>query len=497
MPYDTVYVLNEEVYINQAKRRTEYFRNMYTDELVDNFSKSASPEIFLELISSTIGYYENRCELSPNIPEDTKRFLMEFISQIDFSKCDNIENLRYISTVIDSIQNDKLNTANLSLFNEISRKCKEQLSILSKTRDFSMTEAVNKCLEELNQVKQASSHDMMLDFIESEIELSKEKEIFSVGENLQEKIENQDIERKKQEEMARKNNSTNIQRHSSTILKRQELLKEIYRKLNLESNQENFEDIAYKLSGISRMVEDSEGMIFDKSCEISKKILESEEYRRLATECMENQTKKFNEAIKEKIKSLIHEDEIKQIDEKLEQITSEKIGFFGRILGKKKYFEAVKEMLELEKKEKELDTYSSLGKVTNLIDYVNENGMSKEIQSFISNYLTTNLGISDDEKKILEEALKLPIREKKTYPVVTSPKDYKRCEANIRLQNKVLVADLEERQSFGDNLKPNSRITTSTEIKHLRQYVDSVHSLAKGNYLSKEIEEKTESLTKE
>ncbi len=305
---------------------------------------------------------------------------------------------------------------------------------------------------------------------------------------MQEKIENQDMER----QITRNTNAGKIQKYSTIMLKRQTLLEEIYKKLNLENNQEKFDEIAYELGSISSMVGNSESMPFDKSCELSKKILESEDFRKLAKTCMGNQTVNFDQAIEKRIKSLIHNDELKQIDEQLEQISSEKIGFFGRISGKKKYYETVKEMLTLQKKEKELDPDISSGKINDLIGYINKHGMSNEIQSFISDYLAINLGIGAEEKKLLEETSQIPIREKKTYPAVTSFKDYRKSESSIRFGNEALAAYLEERQSIKKDSKSNIRITDSDEIKLLHQYVNSIHSLAQKN-LTKEIEENTQS----
>ncbi len=176
MPYDTVYVLNKDVYIHQARKRTEYYKNMYTTDLLEAFSRTASPEILLDLISSTVAYRDNSYELSPVVPEDTKTLLTNFSTLIDFSKCDRCDNLRSIKAIINNMH--QLKASNSDLFKEISKKCQERLWTIAKTRNFSMTDAVNQCLEVLHQSKQLSSHDMMLDFIESETKKQKKQEYF-------------------------------------------------------------------------------------------------------------------------------------------------------------------------------------------------------------------------------------------------------------------------------------------------------------------------------
>lgn len=420
IPYDTVYIFNESPYIEQAQQRMAYSKQLFTQEKMNYFFTTADPEIFHDLLSSTIEYFSGTCELSCNPNKDSEKSLLSYIKTSNFDSCNNVNNLRYISTALKNVAN--LQSVNNDCFKELKMQCEDRLKTIADTRIFSMTDALNKCIEELNTTQSFTPKDIMLDFITNEINHSKEKGIFSTGKGVKHLITNQDIEK----QLQRNENSQKLVTHANKILHKQNWLNVIYEKLNLENNQENMSDIAYKILEISKIVANDDNTSFDESNKITEMILRNPDYRESIESCLKEQNERYLGALKNRIQYLIYNDKIRRIDEKLDSISQEKVGFIQKILGKRKYLDAIRNNLLAQKEKTFIDNHPPSSIISHLIGYIKENGISQEIQDFIKTYLMYNLGIDEKETSILEELCNFTINEKSKYPLVNKSRtEYK------------------------------------------------------------------------
>lgn len=470
VPYDTVYVLNEDVYSMQAQKRTAYFERLNQDETIEEFCKTANPEIIYDLISSSVEYYDNSCEISDNISNKKQRELLNWIEKINLEQCNDIENLRHIKAIVKILESIK--SIHSDLLARLKEKCQSRIQEIAKKRDFSITNEIGECLEQIHKPNKHTSSEMMLDFINSEIERMKANGIFIVGESIKSKIINQDMVKEQKREVY----SSNIEKNANKIQLRQRNIDDLYKMLELKNNQESMYEIAYRILEISIKVRNKETMSFEYAYQVARKILESQDYKDCIQECIQEQSDRFEVAIRNKVQNLIFDAKAKELEEQIESISNIKIGIIGRFLGKDKYYEAIRNDLSAQRsvlREKNIQTGYD---IKELDRFIQENGMTQEIYDFLQRYYNNNLGISEEKKKNIEELLKIPIREKTSAPVEQlSLMEYRKKAKEIEKGTNEIL-----NHNAGNNASKSiySYKITSSKILKLREYINRVNALA-------------------
>lgn len=464
IPYDTVYVFNKESYISQAQKRSSYFEKINQPEIIKEFSETANPEIIYNLLTSSIKYYDNSCDMAHYIPQEVAVLISNWVQQINFDSCNEIENLRHINGIIEILK--RTDSVHSNLLTEIGEKSASRLQKIAQTRNFSIADAVEKSTQELQSSMEYSPKEIMIEFIKSEIKKSKDKGIFVTSGNIKEQIIHQD-ENKKQ---LRDENAKKIKNQADKIRFRQEHIDKIYELLGLDNNQEDIYEIAYKLSEIAKKVSDDEKMPFKYSCEVSKRIIENDEFKQCLEEWKQEQTNMFMSAIQTKVQKLIQDADIEKLDEQIKSIETSKVGIIGRLFGQKKYYDAIKNNLQAQKSKISIDKIPSNHSIEYLIRYIKENGATQKIHNFLQQYYIYNLGISENEKQSIEKILEIPIRSKQNYSIERfSPMQYKAKTAQIENETRQILQESTEKPNY-PKFKINAWKTHS-----LRTYVDQVN----------------------
>lgn len=473
IPYDTVYVLNEECYRKQSQKRVAYFNILMQRKTLEQFSKTANPEIFYDLISSSINYFDNGT-MKCTIKKEKEEILSNWIQDIHLDQCDNLENLRHIVAVLQNLRD--LKSVHSSLFLTLGQKCESRIQEIVEMRNFSMIDEIESCLEELHEMKENNSEKMMIDFITNEINQMKEKGLFIVGESVKDEILGQD--KKKDEE--RNANANKIKQYANGIRLRQKSIDTTYEELNLKNNQENIDEIVYKILEIAEKVRNKNMLSFDTSCEVTKKIVESEEFSEYLQSLMQDQKFRFDEAIRNKVQELISSERIKEFDEQIKTISNLKFGILAKLIGKDRYYEAIKKNLSIQKLRVTKEQIISGLPLETLGRFIEENGMTSEIYDFLQKYHDNSFEITEGDKLHCEKFLHISIKEKTKVPIEKLPiKDYRRKTKEIIKDTETMV---EKNSKLDTNVfqflyeyKPNYSV-----ICRLRSYIDHVNQLADG-----------------
>ncbi len=417
IPYDTVYVLNSDVYAEQLEKRIKHGKSICTQDVVEDFSKSADPEILFDLLSSTyIPNEEKREFLTEEI--SNQEAVLDFCSKTEFSKCDNVDNLRYIKTIIDYLKEGK--TINYQLVLELEKKCDDRLHELAGMKEISTSTLVEKINHELHEEKNIDSKAIMMEFIDDEIKKSKEKETFVVSDkNLEdyreehlEQIENE----KNEEQMQRDALAEQIEKYAENIRHRQNKVNGICDLLGMEKNGDDLSEVAYTISKMSQLCRSDDEKSAEARQIVVEKIINNSDFESSMDDWKRSQNEKFNKDLQTKIQLLIKDSEKQKIQEQIDSIDSQKIGVLGRIFGQKKYYDLLRYNLEFQKNN--IDTSERNEKsIVDLMEYAKGNGMTQSVRDFLQKYHDCGIQIKEEDKENLENVLEQPVREKEVYPM--------------------------------------------------------------------------------
>ena len=385
-PYSTIYIYNPKPYSEQIKQMKIKFHQLSPDEIIKQFEKTADSELFLFITTASTKYNEDKID---NKTEESTELTRQLIEKVDFSSCDNTENLRYISAFIeiaDSFGANHMLDDNLKL---LKKKCDIRLKEIAKTKPFSIRDEVESCIEEIHTKKKSDPRKTMTDFIQSEIKKAQDGGWFVEGDSVEEELE--DKEKMKEQEQA--NNGAKVQDISGKIINRQVRLDKIYEILEISKPQNNLYELASIIEKIGQNIGDSHKISYKESSEIAKQIVD--EIAGDFDQIYDEQKDELKRNTSIKIHSLIKLAQISEIDKKIEKIDSRKKGLFDRLTGKKKYVEAVRESLNTDKRLINLEEKKEDLGIDDLLDYISKNGMTSEIMDFLIKYR----GISDSAKE--------------------------------------------------------------------------------------------------
>lgn len=229
-PYDTVYVCNPEPYSEQTKKRQEYFEQENIDDIIKQFNETANPEIFLELMLLSIEYAYDGVYVSDRRRTEFGEIVISKLQKmIDFSKCNNIENLRFINAFTQLYEKLDAGTD----LKEVEKKSSKRIKELGKNTKFSIKFAVNKALDEIHSYKEPSETEVMIDFIQSELKKAKERGWFAKGHDIEVELK----ENKNSGKEGFIQNGKKIQNYADIVRKRQKRMDSISSKLGLSINR--------------------------------------------------------------------------------------------------------------------------------------------------------------------------------------------------------------------------------------------------------------------
>ncbi len=461
MPYDNIYVLNEDIYRQQAEKINGNFDEIIQENFQKQFSETADPEILYALLNSSNGYYDQVFQISSHIPSEKKEKIKEWIQGINFENCNDAENLRYIISFMETL-ND-LNSIH-EVFYGIKEKCTERLQQIAKTRHISIRDKVEETREELNSEKSYRPQDVMIDFINHDIQREKRFGFFLTSESVKDNIlQSEEITQERRESQANK-----IAQYAENIKSRQSKFNQLFETLGLKGHNDDMSETAYKLTKMSQIVLDGKKGFRELSDNIVSKFIDNPIFEESIKEWKESQKASFDIAMQERIQGLIQNAEERRLNKQIFSVSSQKIGFLGRLFGKKDYYNAVIQHLKI-KKSKIVEESQDKKSIDDLLKYVKKKGMTKQISSFLKKYYDSAI-ISESQKKEIEDALSDP-KEPKTDFLV--PKyhlwEYKdRAKAIKKMNNNIMPQEESEYQYRKSGLSRNNSNDT------LRAYVSTV-----------------------
>ncbi|MBO6232955.1 MAG: hypothetical protein J6I85_07080 [Clostridia bacterium] len=246
--------------------------------------------------------------------------------------------------------------------------------------------------------------------------------------------------------------------------------KNIYYNLVLKDNIINIDLITQELSQIINAIQNN-NFDLNELTNILQKINEDKQnfFNSVKNIKDENETR-YIEALGKRIETIISQTEIKEIEEKINQLKSEKISVMERIFGKDKFNKALIENLK-KQKEKILNSsevqYSSKGEVFNrIITYVQENGVPDGLYNLIETYCDNSMEIATDEEKSILMDLVSSV----------SPRKKELLEENISLfsirkRTKAIQEETQNMQIDNKTQKTDFKYEESVTVKKIMNYL--------------------------
>lgn len=402
-PYGTIYIYNPSPYIAQAEKRDSYLGEMLVEEAIKHFGETADSEFFLDVITSATPHYESDGSVYPGYTEKGKEILSKINEMVDFSKCDNIENLRYISSIIDLARDLDTPTG---YFNNIKRMCEIRIRNLSKARPFSLRDEIEKCSVELQTRREIEPLDIMRDFISSESKKSKEKGWFVRGESVEDELKRrEELNKETQMKVGQK-----LKDKANGIKSEDQRIGMIYRTLKLGDNPDNIFEIVNSINDLAQKVLELKKIKQVYSTELLELVsgINIEDIFKYKNALLENE-------IGNKIKSLIEEANLQDVENNIQLLAQGKKGLFDRFTGRDKYSEALMNNLKAQKKLiRSGNGFDGQASIKALIEYAESNGMTSNIMGFLVGYQECGLELSDEEKSRIAELCKKGTKEMTT-----------------------------------------------------------------------------------
>ena len=215
--------------------------------------------------------------------------------------------------------------------------------------------------------------------------------------------------------------------------------------------------------------------------------IDLENINELIEKCNSQLNIDYQKLIDEKVKSMIKNSRIEQIDYQEQSLKNEKISFLEKIFGKDKLQKARLEALNLKKEEISVEEIiaepNEKESISNLLSYIKQNGSNNEIDDFIKSYSElcnddsikkqiqeyTNERISEDDisnnkKDIITS--KIPL-----FQIATEIKRQKN-ENNIQRENNKInmLKSTRQKSNFRDDIKINK----SEGVKLLESFKEKI-----------------------